>query len=468
MLRTVSDAVGAAHASTEPYMVTAACPPHAITYANPAWLELFGWSAAELARQTVKILHGPQTSRKELAALEVALASKQPACAQLTLYDRHGETTACTVIAEPLLDPSRQLVTHHAHLIRSAVATAAQSSAASLAAAQAQAQAQTDAHAHARAMATAAAVSDSWRLGAAFAASDAATDAILGAELDRLLPTILTGGGSGECSDGGGGHELIRPSSFASMLGANAAIELAGGLSAWLNAADVAPAPSGGASPAAPPSASAARAHGGGGGGSGLGRLGAFGGQLASSSQQQLEEHTRLQLLQRQLEASMHASETSAEPRPLFKVIVNVDSSVFRMPLTLEAALQPSADMIVVTEALPPYRIVHVNSAWSRTCGWTAEQAVGQVSRPPGARACARRVLARVGRDAQARRARAIRERACLRVCSCSFPSAAPSLPACLPLAPSSFLSSFLSPPARADMPHPAGRRHLPRRAAQA
>lgn len=34
--------------------------------------------------------------------------------------------------------------------------------------------------------------------------------------------------------------------------------------------------------------------------------------------------------------------------------------------------------MVVVTEARPPYRIVHVNAAWIRTSGFSAEEAIGQ------------------------------------------------------------------------------------------
>jgi hypothetical protein len=49
------------------------------------------------------------------------------------------------------------------------------------------------------------------------------------------------------------------------------------------------------------------------------------------------------------------------------------------IPRTLDAALQPSAQARVVTEARPPFRITHVNAAWEGLCGFTRAEAVGQV-----------------------------------------------------------------------------------------
>jgi hypothetical protein len=51
------------------------------------------------------------------------------------------------------------------------------------------------------------------------------------------------------------------------------------------------------------------------------------------------------------------------------------------IPRTLDAALQPSAQARVVTEARPPFRITHVNAAWEGLCGFTRAEAVGQVQR---------------------------------------------------------------------------------------
>ena len=48
------------------------------------------------------------------------------------------------------------------------------------------------------------------------------------------------------------------------------------------------------------------------------------------------------------------------------------------MPTTIHGALQPSREACVITEATKPHRIVHVNDTWSRVCGFSAEEVIGQ------------------------------------------------------------------------------------------
>ena len=48
------------------------------------------------------------------------------------------------------------------------------------------------------------------------------------------------------------------------------------------------------------------------------------------------------------------------------------------LPSTVEAALQPSNECRIITEPNEPFRIVHVNEAWCRTCGYDAEEVLGQ------------------------------------------------------------------------------------------
>jgi len=50
-------------------------------------------------------------------------------------------------------------------------------------------------------------------------------------------------------------------------------------------------------------------------------------------------------------------------------------------PNTLEQALSHSKEARVVTEASRPFRITHVNEAWTDLCGFTAEEACGQTLR---------------------------------------------------------------------------------------
>ena len=48
------------------------------------------------------------------------------------------------------------------------------------------------------------------------------------------------------------------------------------------------------------------------------------------------------------------------------------------LPSTIEVALQPSPESRIITEPNEPFRIVHVNEAWCRTCGYDAEEVLGQ------------------------------------------------------------------------------------------
>ena len=48
------------------------------------------------------------------------------------------------------------------------------------------------------------------------------------------------------------------------------------------------------------------------------------------------------------------------------------------LPTTIEEALQPSTEARIITEPDEPFRIVHVNEVWCRTCGYDAEEVPGQ------------------------------------------------------------------------------------------
>lgn len=48
------------------------------------------------------------------------------------------------------------------------------------------------------------------------------------------------------------------------------------------------------------------------------------------------------------------------------------------VPNTIQAALRPSEEARVITEATAPFRITHVNDAWTSLCGFTGEEAVGK------------------------------------------------------------------------------------------
>lgn len=48
------------------------------------------------------------------------------------------------------------------------------------------------------------------------------------------------------------------------------------------------------------------------------------------------------------------------------------------IPSAIDVALQPSDQARVITEAYPPFHIVHVNDAWSQLCGFTADDVLGK------------------------------------------------------------------------------------------
>lgn len=76
--------------------------------------------------------------------------------------------------------------------------------------------------------------------------------------------------------------------------------------------------------------------------------------------------------------------------------VVNADLSRFSMPLTLDAALRVVGEVLVVTEPHPPFRIVHVNDAWTALCGWRRDEIIGKtcaVLQGPGT---CRQVLAKL------------------------------------------------------------------------
>lgn len=78
------------------------------------------------------------------------------------------------------------------------------------------------------------------------------------------------------------------------------------------------------------------------------------------------------------------------------------------LPTTIEAALQPSTEARIITEPDAPYRIVHVNEGWCRTCGFDAEEVLGQTCKflhGPGT--CAQ-TLSMLGQGLQLKRGLAV------------------------------------------------------------
>lgn len=53
-------------------------------------------------------------------------------------------------------------------------------------------------------------------------------------------------------------------------------------------------------------------------------------------------------------------------------------NEVLLAPNTVEGALRHSSDARVITEATRPFRITHVNEAWTKLCGYTPEESYGK------------------------------------------------------------------------------------------
>lgn len=47
------------------------------------------------------------------------------------------------------------------------------------------------------------------------------------------------------------------------------------------------------------------------------------------------------------------------------------------VPRSLVAAMEPSGQARIITEAVPPFRVVFANEAWTRLCGWRADEVLG-------------------------------------------------------------------------------------------
>jgi len=78
-------------------------------------------------------------------------------------------------------------------------------------------------------------------------------------------------------------------------------------------------------------------------------------------------------LMREQLEHSSSSSSSSRKPEQSKSHAVAIDQQP--LPTTLEDALRPQKSRaIVVTEAVKPFRIVQVNTAWENLCGYTFVQ----------------------------------------------------------------------------------------------
>ncbi len=83
-----------------------------VTHANPAFLEMTGYSREEIVGKNLRLLRGPETDVAAQTELRDALSSGRPARVLLKNYRKDGTTFFNDLAATPLHDPSGR-VTHY-------------------------------------------------------------------------------------------------------------------------------------------------------------------------------------------------------------------------------------------------------------------------------------------------------------------------------------------------------------------
>jgi PAS domain S-box-containing protein len=109
-LRLMERAVAAAGSGIT--ILDARSSEYPLTYANPAFLSMSGYSEEELAGKNLRLLRGEETDVVALTELRDALAGGRSARVLLKNYRRDGSTFWNDLSASPLLDPAGR-VTHY-------------------------------------------------------------------------------------------------------------------------------------------------------------------------------------------------------------------------------------------------------------------------------------------------------------------------------------------------------------------
>lgn len=81
-----------------------------ITYANPAFERMTGFSLREMLGQSPRMFQGPQTSAAARADMRKALRAGKPHETTLLNYRKSGETYRCAIQIFPILDADHRLV----------------------------------------------------------------------------------------------------------------------------------------------------------------------------------------------------------------------------------------------------------------------------------------------------------------------------------------------------------------------
>ncbi|WP_269713589.1 PAS domain-containing protein [Caulobacter sp. NIBR2454] len=81
-----------------------------ITYANPAFERMSGYSLAEMMGRSPRMFQGPQTSAAARADIRKALREGKPHETTLLNYRKSGEPYRCVIKMFPIMDADGRLV----------------------------------------------------------------------------------------------------------------------------------------------------------------------------------------------------------------------------------------------------------------------------------------------------------------------------------------------------------------------
>ena len=87
-------------------------PDNPIVYANPAFLDLTGYSRDEVIGRNCRVLQGPATTRESVEAVRRVIAARSHEAVEIVNYRKDGSLFHNALQIGPILDPQGQVVLH--------------------------------------------------------------------------------------------------------------------------------------------------------------------------------------------------------------------------------------------------------------------------------------------------------------------------------------------------------------------
>jgi PAS domain S-box-containing protein len=105
--------VEAVRVTRMPMLVTdATLPGNPITFANGAFIDLSGYSMAELVGQDPHFMNGPHTDPAAIGQYELAMAERRDATLEILQYRKDGTPFRAMLFASPLNDGQGTITNH--------------------------------------------------------------------------------------------------------------------------------------------------------------------------------------------------------------------------------------------------------------------------------------------------------------------------------------------------------------------